>query len=298
TDDEESVHEAGINALAAAQITRGCNPPAYDWFCPDRPLSRAQMATFLARVLDDFTPQVEVFNNLFAENIADDHGENHARGGALAFDDTFDAWVYNNTIVGNIVSGSEDPAGGGIDSERNGHEYNSQDAPYIAPGYSDPVIFNNIIWDNWRLEYDQPFHSDEEDFDYTWGTNYRWSLDQLHVDNPALQEEWETADDSESLTRVSYNDIAGGYPGVGNIDATPGFVDPAGLDWRLLASSPVIDLGLGQPVPTSDLDGLARLLPADMGAYEYLAGRKGSIRIPTGILGAVVLPVPGSTSFS
>src|SRR5690606_11972156 len=32
-DDNGSVHEADINALAAAGITRGCNPPANDRFC-------------------------------------------------------------------------------------------------------------------------------------------------------------------------------------------------------------------------------------------------------------------------
>ena len=43
-------HAANINALAAANITQGCalSPPQY---CPDSPVSRGQMATFLARAL-------------------------------------------------------------------------------------------------------------------------------------------------------------------------------------------------------------------------------------------------------
>lgn len=49
TDDEGSVFEGDINALAAAGVTRGCNPPANDQFCPERQMSRAEMATFLAR---------------------------------------------------------------------------------------------------------------------------------------------------------------------------------------------------------------------------------------------------------
>ncbi|HEX7098354.1 MAG TPA: SpoIID/LytB domain-containing protein [Acidimicrobiia bacterium] len=48
-DDNGSVHEADINALAAAGITRGCNPPANDRFCPQESVSRAQMAAFLVR---------------------------------------------------------------------------------------------------------------------------------------------------------------------------------------------------------------------------------------------------------
>ncbi len=52
TDTAASVHVAGIEALAAAGITKGCNPPANDRFCPDSPVTRAQMATFLTRVLN------------------------------------------------------------------------------------------------------------------------------------------------------------------------------------------------------------------------------------------------------
>jgi SpoIID/LytB domain protein len=49
TDDNGSIFESDINALAAAGITRGCNPPANDRFCPDDPVSRGQMAAFMRR---------------------------------------------------------------------------------------------------------------------------------------------------------------------------------------------------------------------------------------------------------
>lgn len=48
-DDDGSVFEADIAALGAAGITRGCNPPDNDRFCPGDPVSRAQMAAFLHR---------------------------------------------------------------------------------------------------------------------------------------------------------------------------------------------------------------------------------------------------------
>ena len=51
-DDGASVFEANINALAAAGITKGCNPPDNDRFCPDALVSRGQMAAFLNRALD------------------------------------------------------------------------------------------------------------------------------------------------------------------------------------------------------------------------------------------------------
>jgi|GEM_PF-1207354 len=48
-DDEGAVHEPDINALAAAGITIGCNPPVNDRFCPDTPVTRGQVAAFLHR---------------------------------------------------------------------------------------------------------------------------------------------------------------------------------------------------------------------------------------------------------
>ena len=50
--DPASVHAPHIDALAAAGITVGCavTPPLR--FCPDQPVTRAQMATFLTRALD------------------------------------------------------------------------------------------------------------------------------------------------------------------------------------------------------------------------------------------------------
>jgi hypothetical protein len=48
TDDNGSSFERSIEALAAAGITKGCSA---DRFCPNEPVTRAQMATFLARAL-------------------------------------------------------------------------------------------------------------------------------------------------------------------------------------------------------------------------------------------------------
>ncbi len=50
-DDDGSVHEQDIEAIAAADITRGCNPPWGDEFCPTRPVTRGEMAAFLNRAL-------------------------------------------------------------------------------------------------------------------------------------------------------------------------------------------------------------------------------------------------------
>jgi len=69
---------------------------------------------------------------------------------------------------------------------------------------------------------------------------------------------------------VTYCDVQGGWPGVGNIDADPLFVDPDGPDddpntwedndFHLAADSPCIDAGCNWAVPQDsvDLDGDGR----------------------------------------
>ncbi len=86
---------------------------------------------------------------------------------------------------------------------------------------------------------------------------------------------------------MSFSNIEGSFPGTGNIDADPLFVDSDGGDYRLSAGSPCIDAGDNTAIPfkTTDLDGNPRLIDdratpdtgvpfvngpiVDMGAYEY-----------------------------
>ena len=83
---------------------------------------------------------------------------------------------------------------------------------------------------------------------------------------------------------IAYSCLEQAYPGIGNIQTDPMFVDPAG-EFRLVAASPCVDAAATTLLPTSidaDLDGAARvrnIVPAptgvaafgyivDMGAYE------------------------------
>ncbi|MCP4309374.1 MAG: hypothetical protein GY788_31775 [bacterium] len=50
-DDDDSVIEADIDKLGVAGVTRGCNPPLNDRFCPSQLVTRGQMAAFLARAV-------------------------------------------------------------------------------------------------------------------------------------------------------------------------------------------------------------------------------------------------------
>jgi hypothetical protein len=68
TDDESSTHEANINAVARAGITVGCSSSR---FCPNGTVTRAQMATFLARALD--LPSTN------RDHFTDDEGSTHER---------------------------------------------------------------------------------------------------------------------------------------------------------------------------------------------------------------------------
>ena len=70
TDDDGSVHEPDINAIAEVAITTGCGPGLY---CPSLTVTREQMATFLARALQLSSivtgPFVDVGTSTHAGNI-------------------------------------------------------------------------------------------------------------------------------------------------------------------------------------------------------------------------------------
>ena len=66
SDDDDSVHEPAINAIADAGLTTGCGG---DRFCPGMDVSRGQMATFLVRALE-LAPSD-------ADRFVDDDGTTH-----------------------------------------------------------------------------------------------------------------------------------------------------------------------------------------------------------------------------
>jgi hypothetical protein len=80
-------------------------------------------------------------------------------------------------------------------------------------------------------------------------------------------------------SNVTYSNVQDGFPGEGNIDLDPQFVDPLNCDLCLSTSSPCIDAGtttgpvtdiLGKSRPV-DVPGVGREGPGayDMGAYEF-----------------------------
>jgi hypothetical protein len=57
-----------------------------------------------------------------------------------------------------------------------------------------------------------------------------------------------------SRAQISFSCVEGGYPGDGNIDKDPEFVDPANGDFRLADLSPCIDSGFGDIARDYDVD--------------------------------------------
>ncbi|MCC5947079.1 MAG: S-layer homology domain-containing protein [Nitriliruptoraceae bacterium] len=57
-------HVPGISAIDRAGYTNGCGPASHNTYCPDRPVTRAETATFLARVLDLPRDGVSTFSDV------------------------------------------------------------------------------------------------------------------------------------------------------------------------------------------------------------------------------------------
>jgi predicted outer membrane repeat protein len=105
---------------------------------------------------------------------------------------------------------------------------------------------------------------------------------------------WDNSDiQIEHSAQPTYSNIQGGWPGEGNIDIDPCFVQPGYWDangvwvdgnYHLLPGSPCIDAGdpyyIAGPNET-DLDGKPRVIGGriDMGAYEYIPPIQADSRI-------------------
>jgi hypothetical protein len=73
-DDDGIAEEGYIEAIRAAGVTRGCNPPINDLYCPSRSLTRAEMASIFVRALDLPTatsnPFVDTVDSVHVDSIA------------------------------------------------------------------------------------------------------------------------------------------------------------------------------------------------------------------------------------
>ena len=126
-------------------------------------------------VLSPGSGPVDIYNNLVQANLANDDGggirflmagnfpmnvynnfvvnnvSTH-EGGGIALNDTPDARVFNNTIMKNIttataVTSNGSPAPAGLSTSLNSDPLQGY-AALGSPLFSNPLLFNNIFWDN------------------------------------------------------------------------------------------------------------------------------------------------------
>ncbi len=228
---------------------------------------------------DESSPSVT--NCWFGWNTAEwgsDYGGDGGGGGMYNRDSS--PTVRNSTFVGNWV----EFAGGG------GAIYND---------HSDPAITNCVFVGNWLIsggdggvmfnEDSSPFVSDctftQNEGDT--GVIYNTTGSSPTLANCILwNNPWGGAIEGPGDPVVEYSVVEGGWPGVGNINANPSFVDPQNNDYRLSPGSPCIDAGDNLAVPRGvefDLDGNPRFVDdpcaddtgngerpiVDMGAFEF-----------------------------
>ena len=118
---------------------------------------------------------VDIYNNLIQANLADDDGggirflmagnfpmnvynnmivnnvSTH-EGGGVALDDAPNVRFYNNTVMKNIttataITSDGTPAPAGLSTGQNSYQLQAT-LPGGSPIFSNPLLFNNIFWDN------------------------------------------------------------------------------------------------------------------------------------------------------
>lgn len=95
---------------------------------------------------------INIINNIIVNNVATDFG------GGISLDDASNVSIVNNTVAKNVgTSTAEDsdglPHAAGLASEANSAAFQAS-LPAGSPDFSDPVMFNNIFWDNQAYTWD------------------------------------------------------------------------------------------------------------------------------------------------
>jgi len=229
----------------------------------------------------------EVYDNIIVNNISSHEG------GGVSLNDAPDVRFYNNTVMKNIttataVTSNGSPAPAGLSSSRNSTPLQAT-LPGGAPIFSNPLLFNNIFWDNragsWTGDgiagIGQP--GDPAPV-YNWdvgvadGTGLLAPTDSLLQVNTGTIVDGSNSYGVDPLVLVEFDVNVQVQPWRGN----PNFVDPLIVavetrvdllgDYHLQSGSPAIDAGTNTGAPLVDIDDDGRPLggSVDIGADEWV----------------------------
>ncbi|HOV80517.1 MAG TPA: SdrD B-like domain-containing protein [Bacillota bacterium] len=252
------------------------------------------------RLLQPLNYRIKIYNNVIVNNVSTD------LGGGIALDDASNVVIANNTIAKNITTATAEDSDGlphaaGLVSESNSaafQAYLDEKSPG-SPNFSNPVLFNNIFWDNRAGTFNQTLNGGRGGIS---GIGAAGDLQPVNVmdlevfgvpalleplycslsrpygggssnvyGDPAFAGEYDT-----EVTVVAFN-MEPDFKSVKIVTAVPQLTG----DYRLTSgSTAVIDRGTGEvtrgeetfQAPKTDFDGNARPQGTgyDIGAYEYL----------------------------
>ena len=89
---------------------------------------------------------MNVYNNMIVNNVSTHEG------GGIALDDAPNVRFFNNTVMKNMttataVTSNGSPAPAGLSTAANSDQLQAT-LPAGSPTFSNPLLFNNIFWDN------------------------------------------------------------------------------------------------------------------------------------------------------
>jgi hypothetical protein len=230
----------------------------------------------------------DVYNNIIANNISTHEG------GGVSLDDAPNVRFYNNTVMKNIttataVTSNGQPAPAGLSTVRNSDLLQAT-LPGGSPIFSDPLLFNNIFWDNRAGTFVGStvagigLAGDPNPVNY-WDLGVSDGTGLLTPTNSILQVDLGTVPSGTNISLdpmvvSTYDTTVRALPWRGNprfvdilmvtTDANPNLLG----DYHIADGSPAIDAGAASKssvnAPTSDFDGNTRPAGAgfDIGADE------------------------------
>jgi hypothetical protein len=211
--------------------------------------------------------RMNVYNNIIVDNISTHEG------GGVALDDAPDVRFYNNTVMKNVttataITSDGSPAPAGFSTGQNSAALQAT-LPGSAPLFSDPLMFNNIFWDN-RAGYQ--------------GADTVQGIGAAGDPNPINN--WDmgsTAGFDLSPTNSVLQTSLGTIPTASNVVADPFVIDPIDIaltfaNWRVNINN------VGAIIVTADLS------PASMGDYHLSANTSPAIDLGAAIKSTINAP--------